>query len=61
MRPAIEEGHVFIAQPPLYQLTKGRVSKYVFSEEERDSVTLELQGDNPNAKIAIQRTRGSVR
>ena len=58
MRPAIEEGHVFIAQPPLYQLTKGRVSKYVFSDEERDSVTLELQGDNPNAKIAIQRYKG---
>ncbi|RJU86803.1 MAG: DNA gyrase subunit B, partial [Candidatus Poseidoniales archaeon] len=35
MKPAIEEGHVFIAQPPLYQLTKGRVSKYVFSDEER--------------------------
>ncbi len=58
MRPAIEEGHVFIAQPPLYQLTKGRVSKYVFSDEERDSVTRELQGDNPNAKIGIQRYKG---
>ncbi len=58
MRPAIEEGHVFIAQPPLYQLTKGRVSKYVFSDEERDSVTLELQDGNPNAKIGIQRYKG---
>ncbi|MAB35734.1 MAG: DNA topoisomerase (ATP-hydrolyzing) subunit B [Euryarchaeota archaeon] len=58
MRPAIEEGHVYIAQPPLYQLTKGRVSKYVFSDEERDSVTIELQGDNPNAKIGIQRYKG---
>ena len=58
MRPAIEEGHVFIAQPPLYQLTKGRVSKYVFSDEERDSVTLELQDGNPDAKIGIQRYKG---
>tara|TARA_B100001250_G_scaffold174206_1_gene149848 strand:+ start:1588 stop:3537 length:1950 start_codon:yes stop_codon:yes gene_type:complete len=58
MRPAIEEGHVYIAQPPLYQLTKGRVSKYVFSDEERDAITLELQGDNPNAKIGIQRYKG---
>ena len=58
MRAAIEEGHVYIAQPPLYQLTKGRVSKYVFSDEERDAVTLELQGDNPNAKIGIQRYKG---
>ena len=58
MRPAIEEGHVFIAQPPLYQLTKGRVSRYVFSDEERDSVTLELQDGNPDAKIGIQRYKG---
>ena len=58
MRPAIEEGHVFIAQPPLYQLTKGRVSRYVFSDEERDSATLELQGGNADAKIGIQRYKG---
>ncbi|MEC8170728.1 MAG: toprim domain-containing protein, partial [Candidatus Thermoplasmatota archaeon] len=58
MRPAIEEGHVFIAQPPLYQLTKGRVSRYLFSDEERDSATLELQGGNPDAKIGIQRYKG---
>ncbi|MFQ3344328.1 MAG: DNA gyrase subunit B, partial [Candidatus Thalassarchaeaceae archaeon] len=58
MRPAIVEGFVYIAQPPLYQLSKGRVSKYVFSDEERDAVTLELQGDNPNAKIGIQRYKG---
>ena len=58
MRPAIEEGHVYIAQPPLYQLSKGRVSRYVFSDEERDRVMLELQGDNPNAKIGVQRYKG---
>ena len=58
MRPAIEEGHVYIAQPPLYQLSKGRVSRYVFSDEERDKVILELQGDNPNAKIGVQRYKG---
>ena len=58
MRPAIEDGHVYIAQPPLYQLTKGRVSRYVFSDEERDSVMLELQADNPSAKIGVQRYKG---
>ena len=58
MRPAIVDGHVYIAQPPLYQLTKGRVSRYVFSDEERDKVTLELQGGNPNTKIGIQRYKG---
>ena len=58
MRSAIEDGHVYIAQPPLYQLTKGRVSRYVFSDEERDSVMLELQADNPSAKIGVQRYKG---
>ncbi|MAT49154.1 MAG: DNA topoisomerase (ATP-hydrolyzing) subunit B [Euryarchaeota archaeon] len=58
MRPAIEEGHVYIAQPPLYQLSKGRVGRYVYSDEERDLVMTELQGDNPNAKINVQRYKG---
>ena len=58
MRPAIVDGHVYIAQPPLYQLSKGRVSRYVFSDEERDKVMLELQGDNPNTKIGVQRYKG---
>ncbi len=58
MRPAITEGHVFIAQPPLYQLSKGRVSKYAFSDEERDRIIDELKGDNPNTKIGVQRYKG---
>ena len=58
MRPAIEQGHVFIAQPPLFQLTKGRVSKYAFSDEERDAILDELRGDNPTTKIGVQRYKG---
>ena len=58
MRPAITEGHVYIAQPPLFQLSKGRVSKYAFSDEERDVIIEELKGDNPNAKIGVQRYKG---
>ncbi len=58
MRPAITEGHVYIAQPPLYQLSKGRVSKYAFSDEERDEIMEQLRGDNPNTKIGIQRYKG---
>ena len=58
MRPAITEGHVFIAQPPLYQLSKGRVSKYAFSDDERDRIIDELRGDNPNTKIGVQRYKG---
>ena len=58
MRPAIMEGHVYIAQPPLFQLSKGRVSRYAFSDEERDIIMDDLRGDNPNAKIGIQRYKG---
>ena len=58
MRPAISEGHVYIAQPPLYQLTKGRVSKYVYSDEERDEIIEQLKVGNPNTKIRVQRYKG---
>ena len=58
MRPAIMEGHVYIAQPPLFQLSKGRVSRYAFSDEERDMIMDDLKGDNPNAKIGVQRYKG---
>jgi DNA gyrase subunit B len=58
MRRAIMEGHVYIAQPPLYQLSKGRVNKYAFTDEERDTIMDELRGDNPNAKIGVQRYKG---
>lgn len=58
MRPAITQGHVYIAQPPLFQLTKGRVSKYAFSDDERDLIIEDLRGDNPNAKIGVQRYKG---
>ena len=58
MRPAIDQGHVYIAQPPPFQLSKGRVSKYAFTDEERDTILEELRGDNPNAKIGVQRYKG---
>jgi DNA gyrase subunit B len=58
MRPAITGGHVFIAQPPLYQVSKGRISKYAFSDAERDELIAELKGDNPATKIGIQRYKG---
>ncbi|MDG1550646.1 MAG: DNA topoisomerase (ATP-hydrolyzing) subunit B [Candidatus Poseidoniaceae archaeon] len=58
MRPAITEGHVYIAQPPLYQLSKGRVNKYAFSDEERDVIIEELRAGNPSTKIGVQRYKG---
>jgi DNA gyrase subunit B len=58
MRPAIEAGKVFIAQPPLYMLTRGRTSRYAYSDTERDQIVEELRADNPDAKIGVQRYKG---
>ena len=57
MRPAIVDGRIYRSAATL-PIDKGRVSRYVFSDEERDKVTLELQGGNPNTKIGIQRYKG---
>ncbi|MBC5788240.1 MULTISPECIES: DNA topoisomerase (ATP-hydrolyzing) subunit B [Clostridiaceae] len=58
MRPLIENGNVYIAQPPLYRLTRGKVHKYAYSDEERNSLLVTMRGDNPDAKIDIQRYKG---
>ncbi len=58
MRRAITEGHVYIAQPPLYQLSKGRISKYAYTDDQRDQILDEFRKDNPDAKIGIQRYKG---
>ena len=58
MKRAITEGHVFIAQPPLYQVSKGRMTRYAFSEEERDLFIDELRGGSETAKIGVQRYKG---
>jgi len=58
MKRAVIEGHVYIAQPPLYQVSRGRKSRYAYSEEERDLYMEELRKDNPSAKIGIQRYKG---
>ena len=42
MRPLIENGHIFAAQPPLYKVYKGKQERYAFSDEERDMCIAEL-------------------
>ena len=42
MRPLIENGHVYLAQPPLYKVHKGKTVKYAFSDAERDAYIEEL-------------------
>jgi DNA gyrase subunit B len=58
MRDAVLGGHVYIAQPPLYQLSRGKDSRYAFSDRQRDRIIDEMQDGNENAKIHIQRYKG---
>ena len=58
MRPLIEQGYVYSAVPPLYKLSRGKTTRVAFSDEERDRVSAELRGDNPNSKVDISRFKG---
>ena len=53
MRPLVETGHVYIAQPPLYRITKGKEHKYAYSDLERDQILAGIEG-----KTEIQRYKG---
>ncbi len=58
MRPLLEQGHVYCAQPPLFKVWRGKQVRYAFSDEERDQYIAELMGENPNAKVDVQRYKG---
>ena len=58
MRPLIEEGYVYSAVPPLYKLTRGKTSRVAYSDEERNRISAEMRGGNPNVTINISRFKG---
>ena len=58
MRPLIEEGYVYSAVSPLYKLTRGKTSRVAYSDEERDRISAEMRGGNPNVTINISRFKG---
>ncbi len=57
MRPLIEEGHVYLAQPPLYKVSRGKKVLYAYTDEERDKAVQELYGSD-DVKKDIQRYKG---
>ena len=57
MRPLIELGHIYIAQPPLYKISRGKQFHYAYTEAERDACIVELNPDG-NGKVDIQRYKG---
>ncbi|MBO5453001.1 MAG: DNA topoisomerase (ATP-hydrolyzing) subunit B [Clostridia bacterium] len=58
MPKLIEEGHVYLAKPPLYKLSRGKKSQVAFSDEERDRISEELKNGDQNAKVDIARYKG---
>ena len=58
MRPLIENGYVYSAVPPLYKLQRGKQQRVAYSDEQRDQISAEMRGENPNVKIDISRFKG---
>ena len=54
MQPLIEKGHLFIAQPPLYRISAGKQSRYVYTEAGKEKALGELKGK----KVSLQRYKG---
>ena len=58
MRPLIEQGYVYSAVPPLYKLSRGKQSRVAYSDDERDAISAEMRGGNPNIQVDISRYKG---
>ena len=58
MRPLIEGGYVYAAQPPLFKLTKGKAIRWALNENERDSLLEEMRGEDGKGKVNITRNKG---
>ncbi|MEG1404377.1 MAG: toprim domain-containing protein, partial [Oscillospiraceae bacterium] len=58
MRPLLANGYVYAAMPPLYKLVRGKQTRYAFSDEERDRISIEMRGEDGKGKIDISRNKG---
>jgi len=58
MRGLIDQGYVYIAQPPLYRVQKGRTERYAYSDAERDQEISKLSNGKDGKGISIQRYKG---
>jgi DNA gyrase subunit B len=58
MRDLIEKGYVYIAQPPLYRIWRGKEEYYAYTDAERDEILKRLNGDGKGAKADVQRYKG---
>jgi DNA gyrase/topoisomerase IV subunit B len=58
MKPLIEEGFVFIAQPPLYRIDAAKNTWWALDDEDRARITADIKKRNKNTKIELQRFKG---
>jgi DNA gyrase subunit B len=58
MKELIEQGHIYIATPPLYQVKKGNKSNYAWTEDQRDALIQELRGNGQESSVSVQRYKG---
>ena len=58
MRPLIDNGHIYIAQPPLFKIVYGQQTKYAYNDAERDQIIAEIRAERPNARIEVSRNKG---
>jgi len=57
LRPLVEQGYIYIAQPPLYRAKRGKTERYAWTDDELKQIVAEMQGDG-HAKVTIQRYKG---
>ena len=58
MRELIDAGYMYIAQPPLYRVAKGKDEQYAYSEEERDSYMARMGNGDGRGSLTVQRYKG---
>ncbi len=58
MRPLVEGGHIYIAQPPLYKLNSGKTEMYAYDEDERATIVKRLKKNGSKSKVSVQRYKG---
>ena len=58
MRPLIDRGHIFVAEPPLYRLDSGKQTFWALDEDEKKQIEKRIRRKNSRAKIEVQRFKG---